>query len=344
MVDMGEWQNKPCKELPKMRWKEGSKVMRIAVIGGSGFIGSHIVERLLIDKHDVTILDVKTPAWDSAMLPEHSNIPFFYLDIRDRDRVDTLLGAGFDAVYLLSAVSDFYEANRRPLSAIDVNIQGVGHVLEAVSRCGIKRLIFASTIWVYDLADHGGVPVTEDDPLFINGMHHIYTATKLSGELLCRSYMTSYGVEVTILRYGVPYGPRGREGTVITNFIKDALEGKPLLIQGDGSASRSFIYVEELAMGNVAALHPLAGNRTYNLGGVRQVTIKEVAETVVQLIPGTQIEYRPERQRDITNIFVSSEKAKKELDWWPDWDIKYGVYRTYKWMADKMGIAEAHQY
>ena len=310
--------------------------MRIAVIGGSGFIGSHIVDRLLIDKHEVTILDVKQPAWDVA------SIPFFYLDIRDRDRVDTLLGAGYDAVYLLSAVADFYEANRRPLAAIDVNIQGVGHVLEAVSRCNIKRLIFASTIWVYDLADHE--PVTEDDPLYINGMHHIYTATKLSGELLCRGYMTSYGVETTILRYGVPYGPRGRVGTVVTNFIKDALEGKPLLIQGDGTASRSFIYVEELAMGNVAALHPLAGNKTYNLGGVRQVTIKEVAETVAQLIPGTEIEYRPARQGDIRTFTVSSEKAKEELGWWPDWDIKYGVYRYYKWMADKMGIAEAHQY
>ncbi len=318
--------------------------MRIAVIGGSGFIGSHIVERLLIDKHDITIMDVKTPAWDSAMLPEHSNIPFFYLDIRDRDRVDTLLGAGYDAVYLLSAVSDFYEANRRPLAAIDVNIQGVGHVLEAVSRCRIKRLIFASTIWVYDLSYRRDSPMTEDVPLYLDQISHMYTATKLSAELLCRSYQNSYGMEVTILRYGVPYGPRGRLGTVVTNFVKDALEGKPLLIQGDGSASRSFIYVEELADGNVAALHPLAGNKTYNLGGLRQVTIKEVADEVVTVIPATEIEYRPARKGDIANFTVSSEKAKEELGWWPNWDIKYGVYRTYKWMADKMGIAEAHQY
>lgn len=312
--------------------------MKIAVIGGSGFIGSHIVDRLLIDKHDITILDVKTPAWDVG------SIPFFYLDIRDRDRVDTLLGAGYDAVYLLSAVSDFYEANRRPLAAIDVNIQGVGHVLEAVSRCRIKRLIFASTIWVYDLSYRVDSPMTEDVPLYLDQIHHMYTATKLSAELLCRSYQNSYGMEVTILRYGVPYGPRGRLGTVVTNFVKDALEGKPLLIQGDGTASRSFIYVEELAMGNVAALHPLAGNKTYNMAGVRQVTIKEVADEVVKVIPGTQIEYRPARKGDITNFAVSSEKAKEELEWWPNWDMKYGVYRTYKWMADKMGIAEAHQY
>ncbi len=333
--------------------------MRIAVIGGSGFIGSHIVDRLLIDKHDVTILDVKQPAWtfhkdmrDPAGLDTSGYpvpvVPFFYLDIRDPVRVDTLLGAGYDVVYLLSAVADYYEANRRPLTAVDTNITGVANVLEAVRQSGqIKRLIFASTIWVYDLSGHGAeptLPMTEDDPLYINGMHHIYTATKLSGELLCRSYMTSYGVEVTILRYGVPYGPRGREGTVVTNFIKDALEGKPLLIQGDGSASRSFIYAEELAMGNVAALHPLAGNKTYNLGGVRQVTIKEVASTVADLIPGTEIEYRPARKGDIRTFTVSSEKAKEELGWWPDWDIKYGVYRTYKWMADKMGISKLHQY
>ena len=339
-----------------MRWKEDSKAMRIAVIGGSGFIGSHIVDRLLIDKHDVTIMDVKQPAWNlhsdmrdptaviDVALKDASVVPFFYLDIRDRDRVDTLLGAGYDAVYLLSAVSDFYEANRRPLAAIDVNIQGVGHVLESVSRCGIKRLIFASTIWVYDLSYRVDSPMTEDVPLYLDQISHMYTATKLSAELVCRSYQNSYGIEVTILRYGVPYGPRGRLGTVVTNFVKDALEGKPLLIHGDGTASRSFIYVEELALGNVAALQPLAGNKTYNLGGVRQVTIKEVAETVQQLIPGTQIEYRPARQGDIRTFTVSSEKAKEELGWSPDWDIKYGVYRTYKWMAEKMGIAEAHQY
>ncbi len=325
--------------------------MRIAVIGGSGFIGSHIVDVLQMTKmHDVTILDVKQPAWNISE-PESTtgefrdaSIPFHYLDIRDRDRVDTLLGAGYDAVYLLSAVSDFYEANRRPLAAIDVNIQGVGHVLEAVSRCRIKRLIFASTIWVYDLSYRVDKPMTEDVPLYLDQIHHMYTATKLSAELLCRSYQNSYDMEVTILRYGVPYGPRAREGTVVANFVKDALEGKPLLIQGDGTASRSFIYVEELALGNVAALHPLAGNKTYNLGGLRQVTIKEVAETVQQLIPGTQIEYRPARKGDINNFAVSSEKAKAELEWWPNWDIKYGVYRTYKWMADKMGIAEMHQY
>ncbi len=320
--------------------------MRIAVIGGSGFIGSHIVERLLNDNHDVTIMDVKTPAWDSAVLL--ADIPFFYLDIRDPMRVDTLLGGGYDVVYLLSAVADYYQADRRPLTAVETNISGVANVLEAVRQSNIKRLIFASTIWVYDLSYRVDSPMTEDVPLYLDQIHHMYTATKLSAELLCRSYQTSYGetygIEVTILRYGVPYGPRGREGTVVANFVKDALEGKPLLIQGDGSASRSFIYVEELAMGNVAALHPLAGNKTYNLGGVRQVTIKEVAETVAQLIPGTQIEYRPERKGDITNFAVSSEKAKEELGWWPDWDIKYGVYRTYKWMADKMGIAEMHQY
>ena len=140
-----------------------------------------------------------------------------------------------------------------------------------------------------------------------------------------------YDQDFTILRYGIPYGPRARGGTVIALFVRKALNGKPLTIMGDGSQYRNFIYVEDLAEGNVAALQDVARNQTYNLEGIRPVTIKEVAETVKRLIGNVDIEYKEVRAGDYEGKIVSNDRTRKELGWEPNVDFEEGVRKYIEW-------------
>ena len=173
--------------------------------------------------------------------------------------------------------------------------------------------------------------VNEDTPLLIQNVNHPYTASKVAAELYIQSYNKIYGTEFTILRYGIPYGPRGREGTVITNFVKRALKGQPLTIQGDGSQYRNFIFVEDLARGNLAALKPAAKNRIYNLEGMRPITIREIAETVSRLIGGIKVEYVESRAGDFVGRKASNERAGRELDSVPTTDLEDGIRRYIAW-------------
>jgi UDP-glucose 4-epimerase len=295
-------------------------MMRVAVIGGSGFIGSHLVDKLLDGGYDVTVFDI--------MRPHREDVRHIFLDIFDFHKVVIALAGNYDVVYLLAAMSNVNDIYKNPIENAMVNFQGVVNVLEAIRRYG-GRLIFASTVWVYMLAEEKNVD--ENTPLLVQNVNHTYTASKVAAELYIQSYNKLYGVDFTILRYGIPYGPRGREGTVITNFIKRALKGEPLIIYGDGSQYRNFIYVEDLAEGNVAALQDIAKNKIYNLEGMRPITIKEVAETVSQLFDGIPIEFKETRAGDFKGRIASIEKAFRELNWKPRTDFREGIKRYIEW-------------
>ena len=219
--------------------------MRVGVIGGAGFIGSHVVDKLLDAGHDVTVFDI--------MRPHRPDVRHVVADILDASRTTVALAGRYDALYLLAAISDVNDVFHIPVESAQVNIMAVGHVLEAARRTGAGRVILASTTWVYALADPE--EVDEDTPLRLNRVNHVYTASKLSAEMLCHSYHTLYGVDMTILRYGIPYGPRARLGTVLASFVALANQGRPIVIQGDGTQWRTLVAVEDLALGNVAALH-----------------------------------------------------------------------------------------
>jgi UDP-glucose 4-epimerase len=294
--------------------------MRVGVIGGSGFIGSHVIDRLLAAGHDVTVFDI--------MRPHRDDVRHIFLDLFDFHKVVIGLAGGYDAIYLLAAMANVNDIHKNPVENAIVNFQGVVNVLEALRRYG-GRLIFASTVWVYMLAEEE--KVNEDTKLLMQNVNHTYTASKIAAELYIQSYNKLYETEFTILRYGIPYGPRGREGTVITNFIKRAMKKEPLVITGDGSQYRNFIYIEDLAEGNVAALQEAAKNRIYNLEGMRPVTIREVAETVSRLFGGTPIEFRESRAGDFRGRIASNEKAFKELNWRPKTDLEEGVKRYVQW-------------
>jgi len=296
--------------------------VRVGVIGGAGFIGSHVVDKLLEAGHDVTVFDI--------MRPHRPDVRHVVADILDASRTTVALAGRYDALYLLAAVSDVNDVFHIPVESAQVNIMAVAHVLEAARRTGAARVILASTTWVYALAEPDDVD--EETPLHPDRVNHIYTASKLSAEMLCHAYHTLYGVDMTILRYGIPYGPRARLGTVLANFVSKALKGEPITIQGDGRQWRSLVAVEDLAIGNVVALQSAAKNQTYNLDGPERVEIRRVAEKVRQFFPEVEIQYADGRRGDLPPKVVSSQKAFAHLGWKPQIGFEEGAERYVKWV------------
>jgi len=303
--------------------------MRVGVIGGSGFIGSHVVDKLLEAGHDVTVFDI--------MRPHRSDVRHVVADILDASRTTVALAGSYDALYLLAAVSDVNDIFHIPVESAQVNVMAVAHVLEAARRTGAGRVILASSTWVYGLAE--AEQVDEETPLRPDRVNHIYTASKLSAEMLCHAYHSLYGVDMTILRYGIPYGPRARLGTVLATFVSLALQGKPIVIDGDGSQWRRLLAVEDLALGNVAALQEVARNQTYNLDGLERIEVRQVAEKVRQFFPDVEVHYKDRRPGDFAPRVVSSRKALAQLGWKPEISFDEGAERYIKWMEQNAPFA-----
>ena len=284
----------------------GGRTVRVLVTGGSGFIGSHVVDKLRARGHEPVIYDLRPSPWH-----EPGSVETVLGSITDREALERALHS-CDAVAHLAAVADVNDVHAEPEDAERVNARGTVAVLEACRRAGVKRIVYASTIWVYsDCADE-----SVDEDTLLPAPSHLYTSTKLAGELYCKAYQELYGIEYTILRFGIPYGPRAREAAVIPAFVSKAMRGEPLTLAGDGGQSRRFVYVEDLADGVALGLNEVAANRVYNLASDENVTIKQIAETVQKLIGDVSIVYTPARPGDFGGKIVSqrASRARARLD------------------------------
>src|SRR5690349_14103966 len=211
----------------------------VLVTGGSGFVGSHVVDRLLAAGRPVRIYDLRRSPW-------HPGADTVVGDVGDLNRLCTAM-RGCAAVIHLAAAADVNEVLADPVEAERRNAHGTLQVLEAARRAGVPRVVYASTIWAYS-----DTPMALlDESLPLHPPAQLYTATEVAGVLYCRSYGELYGLEHTILRFGIPYGPRARPGAVVPAFTARALAGEPLTIAGDGAQTRRFVYVEDLAEGVV---------------------------------------------------------------------------------------------
>ncbi|HEY0631794.1 MAG TPA: NAD-dependent epimerase/dehydratase family protein [Thermoleophilaceae bacterium] len=300
--------------------------LRVLVTGGSGFIGSHVLDVLVARGH--------APVnFDRVESPHHEG-----------EAIDTVLGDatdanalaaamdGCEAVIHLAAMADVNDVQKDPEGAEVANARATLAVLEAARRAGVQRVVYGSTIWVYS-----DVPETEVcEQTRLEPPAHLYTATKLAGELYCRSYAELYGLEYTVLRFGIPYGPRARDATVLAAFTRKALGGEPLTVAGSGDQTRRFVYVEDLADGVVrAAEEPAAANRIYNLTGSETTTILEIAEAVRDLVGDAEIVHTPARAGDFGGKEVSSERALAELGWAPVTPFREGARRYVEWRLER---------
>ena len=304
--------------------------LKSAVTGGAGFIGSHVVDYLRKEEHDVVVIDYKAK-------PHRDDVYFEDVDILDLSSVIAAT-KGCNYIFHLAAVSNVNIAFKYPIYTVRLNIEGTANVFEAARLNGVERVFFASTVWVYTGAD-GFEPLVEDVPFYLPDAGHIYTSSKIAGEMICHNYNHLYNQSFTILRYGIPYGPRMREQLLIPIFIIKALKGEPLTVAGDGSQFRNFIYVEDLAHAHVLALSDKAINQTYNLEGKRKITVKEVAEAIKRVLGGiVKIEYVPERAGDYMGKTVSSNKVKKELGWESKISFEEGIKKTIDWFKSKYNL------
>ena len=297
--------------------------MKVLVTGGAGFIGSHVVDKLRDRGVNVRVFDMVMPTF-------RNDIEFYQGSLLNLEALRMALN-GVDAIYHLAAVADVKSVFEEPHFSESINVRGTINVLEAARRIGVGRVIYGSTTWVYGEASETHV----DEETLLKPPAHLYTATKIASEYYCRSYSKLYNVPTTILRYGIPYGPRARDGAVLPMFVKRALSGQPLTVAGDGSQFRKFIYVEDLAEGNVLALKPIAANRIYNLDGKERVTIKQIAETVRRLAGNVPIEYVDSRPGDFSGKEISSERARRELNWEPKVSFEEGVRRYIAWYKER---------
>lgn len=297
--------------------------MNVLVTGGSGFIGSHVVDQLRERGVGVRVFDMVMPTF-------RTDIEFYHGSLLDLEALKMAM-SGVDALYHLAAVADVKDVYENPHYAESINVRGTINVLEAARGAKLKRVIYGSTTWVYSEVTER--EVDEDTPL--RAPSHLYTATKVASEYYCQAYSKLYNLPVTILRYGIPYGPRARDGAVVPIFVRKALNGEPLTIAGDGSQFRKFVYVEDLARGNMLALKKVAANRVYNLDGSQRVTIREIAETIQGLVGNVKIEYTLARPGDFGGKEVSSQRAKKELGWEPQVEFREGVRRYIEWYRQR---------
>lgn len=294
--------------------------MKCIVTGGEGFIGQHVVQALRAAKHEVVVVDMAD-----------GRRPVDICDTAALTQEFTRVAP--QVVFHLAGVADARDALQHPVKAVTVNVGGTASVLEAARQTRVKRVILASTCWVANAMGAG--LLDEHAPFLPEGGGHVYTTTKIATELLAHDFHKLYGLPFTILRYGIPYGPGMWSGLVLKNFLDRAFAKQPLTIFGDGSASRRFVHVEDLARAHVLALQDVATNQVYNLEGMRFVTVRELAELVSKLIGGVEIRYQEEPTRvgefQYFRKLISSHKAYIDLGWAPAVELEDGVRRTIEW-------------
>ena len=287
--------------------------MVVLVTGGSGFIGSHVVDKLVEHGYDVRVFDKIKPLRD--------DVEWFRGDLlNDSDLV--LACRDVDVIFHLAAIADVNVGFANPELCLTINENGTLKLLTAAVTKEVERVILASTTWVYGRAK--GV-VDENSPIPLP--NHIYTKTKIGQEHLLYTWHEHYGLPYTILRYGIPYGPGMRSNLVIAIFVRRVMEGKPVTIYGDGNQGRCFIYIEDLAEGNVASMQNGGKNQIFNLAGREFITVNDIVRYLGEFFGDIKVEHKPARPGDFKGAIISIEKARKVLNWEPKTTFREGLRR-----------------
>ena len=310
---------------------KGSKIL---VIGGAGFIGSHVVDELRKeDVREVVIYDNFCRGTkgnlESALKDPRVKVYEIGGDICQADILDSAM-KGVDYVIHLAALW-LLQCYEYPRAAFDVNTRGTFNVLEACVKHDVKKLIYSSSASVY--GDAVEIPMAEEHP-FNNKT--FYGATKIAGEQMCRAFHHRYGLNYVGLRYMNVYGPRqdyrGAYIAVIMKILDRLDQGLPPVVYGDGSQAYDFVSVTDCALANLCALKADVTDRFYNVGRGVQTSIKELTEIILK-ITGSHfsIQYQPGGTTFVTNRVGCTKKAEAEIGFRATVDLKEGLQRLIEW-------------
>jgi UDP-glucose 4-epimerase len=302
--------------------------MKALVIGGNGFIGSHLVDRLVELEWDVRVLDLHERRYD----PIPASVHFIRGDLTQSYLVREAL-MGIDIVFHLAWSTIHEIANQDPAADIHANLIPSVHLIEACRHAGIRKLIFTSS---------GGTVYGPAQELPIRETHaqnpvNAYGITKLTVEKYLQMFHHLYELDYTIFRPSVPYGPRqnplGRQGAVAV-FLYRVAHGLPITIWGDGSVTRDYFYVSDLVDALVTgAQQKLDQRRVFNIGGNEEVSLIQLLKGVEETLGKKAIvDFKPTRKFDAPRIVLDTHLAKQELNWQPKVNLAHGLTQTWRWM------------
>ncbi|MBM5804855.1 MAG: NAD-dependent epimerase/dehydratase family protein [Candidatus Verstraetearchaeota archaeon] len=295
--------------------------MVVLVTGGSGFIGSHLVDKLIKKGYDVRVFD--------KVKPHREDVQWVNGSLLNEDEVVEAC-TDVNQIFHLAAIADVNMAIANPQLCIQVNEVGTLNVVRAGMAKEVERVLLASSTWVY-----GKLRERVDENTPLPHPDHVYTKTKIGQEHLLTAWNSQYGLPYTILRYDIPYGPRMRSNMAIAIFTRKAMSKEPITIMGDGSQGRNWVYVEDLVEGNVAAMKPGGKNQIFNLSGKEFVTMFQIVGRLKEMFGDIPIEHKPPRPGDFKGMIVSAAKAKELLGWEAKHTFKEGLRKYVAYVKAK---------
>ncbi len=307
------------------------------VVGGAGFIGSHVVDALIMRGLNVVVFDDLSSGQKENIL--NKDVVFVEGDIRDCDLVaHTFEVHKPDFVFHLAAQISVSRSVREPKYDADVNILGMINLLEASVKNGTKKFIFSSSGGVMYGENPSVYPTPETEP---ERPFSPYGIAKMAGERYLHFYKKEYGLDYTILRYANVYGPRQNphgEAGVVAIFTEGMLKDQPLTINGDGKYIRDYVFVEDVANANMLAMDN-GRAITYNIGTGTAVDVNELFELTKKVNSyEKEAEHGPERPGDLRKSVLNSELAKKELNWNPHFTLEQGLILTHEYFESKLSL------
>ena len=306
--------------------------MKCLVTGGAGFIGSHIIERLLTDGNDVICLDTFDPYYNPALKRANINkftgerrFELIEGDICDRVLLSHVL-EGVDYVFHEAAQPGVQASVESPAKSHTINATGTLTLLETALESDVKKIINASSSSVYGKVAY--LPFDEQHP---KEPVSPYGISKLAAEGYCRVFDEIYGLPSVSLRYFTVYGPHMRPDLAINIFTRLALKNEPLTIFGTGNRTRDFTYIDDIVDANMISVKKGAG--AYNIGGGHRLSIQELAEKIIEITASSStITYKESNKGDAEHTYAQITKAREEIGWAPKISLEQGLKRYVEWV------------
>jgi len=313
------------------------KKEKILLTGAAGFIGWKVAEKLLENEYRIigiddlnNYYDVKLKKWRLSQLKKFKNFSFYKIDIFKKDKVEEIIKEFKpDIIINLAARAGVRYSIENPIIYFKTNVIGVVNLLELAKEYKIKKFILASTSSLY-----AGQKIPFSEELPVNQPISPYASSKKAAEVTSYTYHYLYGINVTIFRYFTVYGPCGRPDMSIFKFIKLIDEDKTLTVYGDGTQSRDFTFVDDIAEGTIKGI-PLTGFQIINLGGNKPYTLNQAISYIEKYIgKNAKILQKPFHKADIKSTWADISKAKKLLGWEPKVNLEEGIKKTVNWYKE----------
>jgi len=317
----------------------------ILITGGAGFIGSHLVDRLVGEGGwNITVVDDFNDFYDPSIKRENisahlanPNFKVIEADIRDRSALErAFANAGYDCIVHLGARAGVRPSLQQPRLYVETNVNGTLNLLELARANGVRQFIFGSSSSVYGI--NAKVPFSEDDPIF--DPISPYAATKAAGELLCHAYAHLYDLRIVCLRFFTVYGARQRPDLAIHKFAKLISAGRPVPVFGDGTTRRDYTYIDDIISGVRAAIdYDASKYEIINLGESETVELLELISMLVkELSREAKIDWQPLQPGDVPQTFADIAKARRLLGYNPQTQIEAGIMKFVEWFRESAAL------